>query len=161
MNYSRRITCSLPYHYHYLTPLYPQPSRANSLNFIPIHFGTSQTVMRQQHRVPCRYATGAYYWGTRIYKVLDVCLRENRYHSQKEVIFRSVSLVFFRILYTYMESIFWCLALQKCVDINHVTICVTIMTNHNGLLLAIVLWFSISFYVKYAYIVARTIPVGI
>ena len=25
------------------------------------------------------------------------------------------------------------------VDINHVTICVTIMTNHNGLLLAIVL----------------------
>ena len=26
------------------------------------------------------------------HKVLDVCLRENRYHSQKEIIFRSVSL---------------------------------------------------------------------
>ena len=37
------------------------------------------------------------------HKVLDVCLRENRYH---EIIFRSVSLVFFRVSYTHMESIF-------------------------------------------------------
>ena len=47
-----------------------------------------------------------YHYHYPTYKVLDVCLRENRYHSQKEIIFRSVSLVFFRVSYTHMESIF-------------------------------------------------------